>query len=515
MPLQANQSGYNEHMTQQTDDMTKNAQLKRQALVQATAEALRPNARIFFIGIGGISMCGLAELAHAEGMVCAGSDARPNERCTYLESLGIEVHTGHDAANIDHFRPDLVVMTRAIFADNPERLRAAELGLTLVERAVFLGALSLGYPQVVNIAGTNGKSTTTALASLILMESGADPTVHLGAELIEFKTTVHVGGRERFVSEACEFGRGFYHYRSNTAIILNIVHDHIDCYETLDDMIDAFVIFAANTLPGGTLCLPSGDLAVEEMWRRFQTEYESLSRSINLFIYGKAGTDFCGMTPQLAYANLRYENGLPRFSVTLNGEPYEEFALSVPGEFNVENAMGALAVAHLNGGERKAAKKVLAAFRGAEGRFTYTGTYNGAKIYADYAHHPSAVKVTVQAARNIPAKTLHICFQPLTHSRVRGFFAEFVDALKDVRPLYMSEIYDDRERDTTISSQDICDEINRSGGEAYFFKTNEALREHVRPLLQPGDVFLVMGVDLRQIADDLTTRKSHLDAVTQ
>lgn len=486
-------------------------QLKRQQLVEATATRIHPGVRIFFIGIGGISMCGLAELAKAQGAVCAGSDARPNKRCDYLRSIGIEVHEGHDAQHIDAFQPDMVVMTRAIFADNPERLRAAELSIHLVERAAFLGALSLQYPQVINIAGANGKSTATALASLILMESGTNPTVHLGAELLEFRTTVHIGGAQQFVSEACEFGRGFFHYTSDTAIVLNIVHDHIDTYKTIDDMIDAFVQFTANVKPHGLLCLPAGDPRIEDMWQRFNERHRDLASTIRLFVYGKKGSTFLNQAPHLSYDNLTYDEGLPRFSVTLHGEHYGDFKLNVPGEFNVKNAMGALAIACNNGGTVEAAQKVFATFRGAEGRFTYKGMYNGCKVFADYAHHPSAVKVTIEAARNIPANTLHICFQPLTHSRVRGFFADFVDALKDVHPVYLSEIYDDRERDSSISSKDICDAINDGGGEAYFFPTNAELREHVRPLLKPGDVFLIMGVDLRQIADDLTSYEDQLD----
>lgn len=487
--------------------------LNRQKLVADTADLLKPGAKIFFIGIGGISMCGLAELAQAKGAICAGSDAKPNKRCDYLESIGIAVEAGHSASHIDQFEPDLVVMTRAIFSDNPERLRAQELGLPLVERAVFLGALGQAFPQVINIAGTNGKSTATAMAALILMESGVDPTVHLGAELIEFKTTVHIGGKETFLSEACEFGRGFYYYDSDIALILNIVHDHIDCYKTLDEMIDAFVEFSANMKPGGTICLPSGQASIEDMWRLFAKRYPALCKDLNVFTYGRADTTFLDKAPDLAYSELHYEDGLPRFKVSLLTEPYADFVLNVPGEFNVENAMGALAIAIKSGGTAEAAQKVFASFRGAEGRFTYTGKYNDCRVYADYAHHPSAVKVTVDAARNIPANTLHICFQPLTHSRVKGFFQEFVDALIDVRPIYISEIYDDRERDASISSLDLVEAINQQGGEARYFETNEALRDHVKPLLKPGDVFLVMGVDLRQIADQLTDRKTHMEAV--
>ena len=138
------------------------------------------------------------------------------------------------------------------------------------------------------------------------------------------------------------------------------------------------------------------------------------------------------------------------------------------------------------------------------------GQYNGAHVIIDYAHHPSAVRVTVEAARHLPAKRLWICFQPLTHSRVRGFFDDFVDSMLDIRPIMMSEIYDDREKDRSISSKDLCDRINELGGEAEFYPTNEALEAHLRRIVEPGDVLLIMGVDLRNVGDRLTGRIDHM-----
>ena len=189
-------------------------------------------SRIFFVGIGGISMSGLAEIARNIGHEVAGSDQNPSARTEYLIHLGIPVIAGHRAERIDAFKPGLVVYTAAVHDDNPELIRARELGIRTISRAAFLGWLNRRFSRVVNIAGTHGKTTTTALCSLILIEAGVDPTVHLGAELIQFHGTIRLGRTgEVMVSEACEYMRSFLKFYSTTAAILNIDYDHVDCYQ--------------------------------------------------------------------------------------------------------------------------------------------------------------------------------------------------------------------------------------------------------------------------------------------
>ncbi len=482
------------------------------------AEQIAPGKTIFFVGIGGISMCGLAELAQHEGVRCFGSDPNANARTKYLESLGIPVVHRHEAESIDRVKPDLVVYSKAVFDDNPERLRAAELGIPCVERSIFLGAINRLFDRVINISGTNGKSTCTAMCALIMMESGIDPTVHLGAELIEFKTTVRLSEskpRELLLSEACEFKRGFYNYSGTATVLLNLVHDHIDCYKTHDDLLEAFARFIAIQPVGSKLILPTYDAHVPAMLQLVDEIHPGHLDELDLIWFGEEKeTNGCGQKPDYYYANLHYnDRGEPCCDIYKRGERYTDISLTVPGEFNIQNALAAIVAADIAGGTPEAAKKALKSFRGAEGRFTRTGTYNGAEVIIDYAHHPSAVRVTVEAARHLPAKRLWICFQPLTHSRVRGFFDDFVDSMLDVRPIMMSEIYDDREKDTTISSKDICDRINELGGMAEFYPTNEALEEHLRAIVEPGDVLLIMGVDLRNVGDRLTGRTDHMKPV--
>ncbi len=485
---------------------------------ESVAACIAPSKTIFFIGIGGISMCGLAELAHHEGVACFGSDPHPNARTAYLESLGIPVVHHHTAESIDRTSPDLVVFSKAVFDDNPERLRAAELGIPCVERSIFLGAINRLFNRVINISGTNGKSTCTAMCALIMMESGLDPTVHLGAELIEFKTTVRLSEskqRELLLSEACEFKRGFFNYSGTATVILNLVHDHIDCYKTHNDLIDAFARFVAIQPAGSVLVLPTYDKDIDTMLDLVEAVRPHHLATLELIWFGEENErNRDGQRPDYYYANLHYnDRGEPCCDVYKGDIFYTDITLTVPGEFNIQNAMGAIIAADLAGATPEAAKIALRSFRGAEGRFTRTGHYNGAEVIIDYAHHPSAVRVTIEAARHLPAKRLWICFQPLTHSRVRGFFDEFVDSMLDVRPIMMSEIYDDREKDTTISSKDICDRINELGGQAEFYPTNELLEEHLRQIVEPGDVLLIMGVDLRNVGDRLTGRTDHMKPV--
>lgn len=481
------------------------------------ASYIRPGKRIFFVGIGGISMCGLAELARHEGVTCSGSDPHPNARTAYLQALGIPVNSRHEAESIDRAQPDLVVYSKAVFDDNPERLRAAELGIPCVERSIFLGAINRLFDRVINISGTNGKSTATAMCALMLMEAGLDPTVHLGAELIDFQSTVRLaesGSRDLLLSEACEFKEGFFHYQGSATVILNLVHDHIDSYPTHEDLLRAFASYLALQPEGALLLLAAYDPDMKRMLDLLEEIRPGQLDRLRLVWFGSDKDRLAdGRLPDFYYANLSYDDqGDPSCELYREGVYLGDIALTIPGEFNIQNAMGAIAAASLAGADMGAIQRALLRFRGAEGRFTRVGTYKGARVIIDYAHHPSAVRVTVEAARHLPAKRLWVCFQPLTHSRVRGFFDDFVDSMLEVRPIMMSEIYDDREKDRSISSKDLCDRINELGGEAEYYPTNEALEAHLREILEEGDLLLIMGVDLRDVGDRLTGRLDHMKA---
>ncbi len=477
---------------------------------------LKSGSKIFFIGIGGISMSGLAELAAAEGFVVAGSDMNAGPRTNHLKNSGMLIFKGHDAAHIKSFSPDLIVYTAAIPESNPELMFARENQFHTIDRAAFLGWLNRQYKRVINISGTHGKTTTTAMCSLILMQSEQDPTVHLGAELIQFATTVRVGRpAELMVSEACEYKRSFLKFFSTTAAILNIDYDHVDCFDSLEDVVDTFAEFASHVPEDGYLVVPAFDQNVVSMISKTRKLIAARGRKMpELIWFGDDvdRNDELGTRPQFNWRNLNYINGLPEFDVYFNNKYYGHFKLNIPGRHNVANAVAAIACAHFHGAEPLAAETALNNFQGAEGRFTHTGTYHGATVIADYAHHPAAAAATLEAAANTKHNHIWVVFQPLTFSRTQKLFNDYVAALRDCELVLLAEIYSDREtfRDY-ISSADIAAEINKKGGHAEFHKSFADIRARLDEVVNEGDMILVLGPEnIRALADQLTGRKDFM-----
>lgn len=470
---------------------------------------LATHARIYFVGIGGISMSGLAEISARLGYTVAGSDMHLSHRTHYLEEKGIHVFAGHLEANLESFQPDLVVHTAAILPGNPELAYASAKNIPSVDRARFLGYLTAGFDRVINISGTHGKTTTTSMASLILIESGQDPTVHLGAELDAFGSTVHMGRPHGlFVSEACEYQRSFLQFYSTTAAITNIDYDHVDCFKSLSEVIDVFAEFTQKISDGGTLVIPAFDPNTAEAVRRMPGYRTPLGLSMPAIVTtGKKGDIFpvTGEHADVYADNLAYHEGYPAFDVYIDGTFYTHIALRIPGDHNVYNALTAIACAHINGGTPEAAANVLAAFTGAEGRYSIKGKYRGATVVADYAHHPSAARATLAAASHIPHKKTWVVFQPLTYNRTQVLFDDFVQSLLPCEHVLFAEIFSDREINPgTISSSMLADKINELGGHAEFFADKKDIITRLDDLVSEDDLILVLGPeDIRELADDM------------
>jgi UDP-N-acetylmuramate--alanine ligase len=475
---------------------------------------LRDFARIFFVGIGGISMSGLAELALSSGCQVAGSDRSLSPRTEYLVRLGVQIWSGHRADRIDGFQPDLVVYTAAVHDDNPELIRAKELQIRTIDRATFLGWLNLSFSRVINIAGTHGKTTTTAMCSLLLMAAGIDPTVHLGAELIQFRSTVRVGKPGLImVSEACEYMKSFLKFHSTTAAILNIDFDHVDCFSDINAVIDTFTDFADLLPDDGILVVPAFDPQVGVMIDQLKVRRRLTGRAMPRLVRFGAETDLTeGLKPDFYHRGLTFEKGFPHFEVWHAETLFARLQLSIPGRHNVDNALAAIACAYFDGGTPEAAVTALSGFQGAEGRFTYTGDYRGAQVIADYAHHPAAARATLAAASHMPHAHTWVVFQPLTYSRTRILLNDFARALKDCELVILAEIFSDRETDPgDISSRMLADRINEMGGNAVFEKSFTAIQARIDKIVAPGDLILVLGPeDIRGLADHLTGRKNHL-----
>lgn len=474
----------------------------------AAIPELARGARIYFIGIGGISMSGLAEIAQSLGFVVAGSDRQASERTHYLEQRGLLIHAGQRAEQLLSFQPDLVVHTAAIPATNPELAAARAEPFPTVDRATFLGWINRRFNQVVNIAGTHGKTTTTAMCSLILIEAGADPTVHLGAELVDFQTTVRLGDpHQLMVSEACEYQNSFLKFYSTIAAVLNIDYDHVDCFANLAEVVDVFTTFADQLPEGGHLVVPAFDPNVQAMLHQLQERRALRQKAMpTVHVFGLENDSAAWQA-----RNIVFVDGLPRFDVYYLDQFYTHVELKIPGRHNIANALAAMACAHLCGGTPAAATTALNRFQGAEGRFTRTGTYRGAQVIADYAHHPAAARATLAAAATIPHRHIWVVFQPLTFSRTEILFDEFVDALKDCEWVIFAEIFSDREtRRDYISSRQLAERINELGGHAQFGQDFAEIKAELDQRVGPGDLILVLGPeDIRRLADQLTGREHH------
>lgn len=470
---------------------------------------LKPESKIYFIGIGGISMSGLAVLASGYGFKVGGSDMNPSERTEELKLKGIIVYDKQVSDNLVEFMPDYVVKTAACLPNNPEVKYCIDNNIKMYDRSEFLGLITESYENVINISGTHGKTTTTAMTSLMLIESGVDPTVHLGADFYAFNGTVRMGGnKDLLVSEACEFKRSFLQFSSTTAAITNIDHDHVDCYPLLQDVIDVFALFLNKLKEGGNVVVTGRDKNTAQSLKQALKTYEEEGRKpFNVYTCG-IEDEICAYTGKKAdviASNITYDNGLPSYDVSIKGEKIGRVSLLIPGKHNIDNSLIAICCAYLNGGEPSKMIKAINEYKGADGRFTVKGTYKGAKVIVDYAHHPAAARATMEACEHIPHKNILVVFQPLTFDRTKKLFEDYVTSLLPCRKVLFAEIFSDREINTgEISSKNIADEINKRGGNAEFFENKSDLKNRIDELVGEDDVILILGPeDIRLMGDVL------------
>ncbi len=478
-------------------------------------------ASLYFIGIGGISMSGLAEIALSNDFIVNGSDFHSSDHVQHLKEIGINVFIGHDTVNIDAVKPDFVIYTAAIPKDNVELLYARKLGIPTIDRAEFLGWLTESFNSVINISGTHGKTTTTALTSLLLIASNADPTVHLGAQFKAFnRSTIRLGEPGKLlVSEACEYNNSFLHFTSTTAVILNIDEDHLDFFGDLDHIIDSFVAFAARLNDQHTLILPCADPNVRNFLKRLQDRTAEKQAVMPQIVWFGTAEEFSASaclngfedSPRFVAENIYFEKGFPRFELILPSLHTLHIKLSVPGFHNVHDTLAAIAAAYYNGLDPAIAPQVLKDFTGAEGRFTINGLYKGAVVVSDYAHHPNAARATLAAAKNIPHNHTYVVFQPLTFVRVKLLFDDFVACLYDNRPdlVIFYEIFSDRETDDLgMSSRLLSEAYNAKGLPSIFVNAYDTMLEQLKNIVKEGDMVLFLGPEeVRNLGKRLVTEQ--------
>ncbi|MCE5343217.1 MAG: UDP-N-acetylmuramate--L-alanine ligase [Eubacteriales bacterium] len=434
--------------------------------------------RVHMIGIGGSSMSGLARMLLADGCLLSGSDNLETYATKALREQGVPVTIGHRAENVHG--AELVVYTIAILPDNPERVEAERLGLPTLERAILLGQLMDGYPTAIGVCGTHGKTSTTSMLAQVLVETGADPTVHIGGTLDYIGGNTRIGMGDVFLTEACEFNGSFLHLRPTVAVLTNIDEDHLDYYKDIDDIQNAFGRFLA-LLPAEGCAVGNGDdervLALLGMLR------------CRVVTFGRG--EICDWRP----LNLRYDpEGYASFDAALRGVVQGHVTLKVAGFFHVDNALAALACACAQGAEPAGACAAISDFTGAHRRFELTGFIDGVKLYHDYGHNPAEMRNVLSVARLQPHNRLWAVMQPHTYSRVKRLFKDYLTCTRDADITLVTDIYAAREKDPgDIHAAQIVAGMRENGVEAVHTPTFEDTERYLRAHWQPGDLVLTMG----------------------
>ncbi len=445
---------------------------------------------IHFIGIGGISMSGLAKILLQNGFTISGSDARESALTQQLEASGAQIFYGQKASNIiDGI--DCVVYTAAINRDNAELIEAVARKIPMLTRAELLGQLMKNYDTPIAVSGTHGKTTTTSMISHILLEGNLDPTISVGGILQAIGGNIRVGNSGTFITEACEYTNSFLHFFPKIGVILNIEEDHLDFFKDLEDIRHSFHQFTALLPSDGTLVI-NGDI----------TDYPEIYRGLdcNVTTYGSS--------PDYDYsaANVLHdEKGRVSFDLVKYGETAARIQLSVTGDHNVSNALASIATAELLHIPMEAIQKGLLSFIGTDRRFEYKGTLDGVTIIDDYAHHPTEIQATLKAAKYYPHKELWCIFQPHTYTRTKAFFHEFAEALSHTDHLVLADIYAARETDTLgISSKDLAEEVQKLGTDTYYFPSFAEIEDFVKSRCVSGDLLITMGAgNVVDIGEDL------------
>lgn len=433
--------------------------------------------KVHFIGIGGISMSGLAAVLLNSGFKVSGSDFKDSHIIAKLRSEGAEIYIGHKRENIKDV--DLVVYTAAIPSDNPELLEAKSRNITLMDRAEFLGHIMKGHKYNVAISGTHGKTTCTSMLSHITLAGDLDPTILVGGELDAIGGNFRIGNSEYFLTEACEYKRSFLKFSPYVGVILNIDADHLDYYKDIDEIQDTFLSFSKLIPDNGYLIGYANDNRVKEVLSKAQC---------NTISYGFENAD---ITAKNIIFN---KNGCATFDVYKNNKFLFNLTLNVPGKHNVLNALASICVSLIFEISDDDIIKGLSKCKGAHKRFEYKGDLNGVTVIDDYAHHPTEIKATLSTAKQIEHNKIYCIFQPHTYTRTKALFDEFTDCFYDTDELILMDIYAAREKNTgLVSSDELGNSIRAKGLKCTNVHSHDEALEYVKSKLTEGDLLLTVG----------------------
>ncbi len=433
--------------------------------------------KLYFIGIGGSGMSGIAEILHNLGYQIKGSDSTASEITDYLARLGMSIYHEHKAANLEDV--DVVVISSAIGETNPEVVEARRRGIPVIKRAEMLGEL-MRLKFSIGVAGTHGKTTTTSMIGRILRQGNYQPTIIVGGIVAELGTGATLGAGEYLVAEADEFDKSFLAMFPGMAVVTNIEADHLDCYVDIDDLIESFVAYMNRVPFYGSVIISADDENLKKIRQRITRPYQTFGFSID--------ADYRALDLKMTAAG-------SSFSVYRKGDLLGELLLKVPGKFNVANALAALAACCELEVPFATIADGLLSFRGVGRRFELVGEANGITVVDDYAHHPSEIRATLEAAKALYGRRVIVVFQPHLFSRTRDFVVDFAKALSIADVTLLADIYPAREKPIEgVTSERIIEEAKRLGvGNFEYIGPKENAVERVRSIARPGDLVITMG----------------------
>jgi len=446
---------------------------------------------IHFIGIGGISMSGLAEILLDKRFTVSGSDNQSSPLTEKLEKGGARIFIGQRASNITP-EIDLVVYTAAIHEDNPELMEVRARKIPTLTRAELLGQLMRNYDTPIAVSGTHGKTTTTSMISEIFLENEMDPTISVGGLLKSLGGNIRIGQSGNFITEACEYTNSFLSFYPRVGIILNIEEDHLDFFKDIKDIRHSFHEFAKR-LPA-----ENGILIINAEIPDYREITDGLSCRVVTYGLGE-GYDYSA-------ANITFDEfARGSFDLIKKGETIARIGLGVTGRHNVSNALPAIAISDIMNIPMPAIKQGLLTFTGTDRRFEYKGECHGFAIVDDYAHHPTEIRATLKTARRYPHKHTWCVFQPHTYTRTKAFFDDFADALTIADNVILTDIFAARETDTLgVSSKALAEAVAARGTNAYYFPSFEETEDFILKNCIPGDLVITMGAgNVVTIAEDL------------
>ncbi len=443
-------------------------------------EHIKRYKNIHMIGIGGVSMSGIAVILKNWGFNVTGSDANESESVQLLRKKGINVVIGHDIKSVAS--SDVVIYSAAVKQTDPEIVEAHKLNIPTIERADFLGEITRCYKDTICVSGTHGKTTTTSMVSLCFMDALKDPSIQVGAMLKNLEGNYRVGNSEHFIIEACEYVESFLKFSPKAEIILNIDNDHLDYFKNFDNIKNAFIKYVKLLPEDGLLVINGDDKNCLDL---------SQNTKAKVVTYGikNETADFVGK-------NIVFDNdGFPEFDVFYRGEFFMRLKLSVPGMHNVLNSLSCVALCTEYGIERKDIQDALIKFTGAHRRFEFKGKINNEiSVYDDYAHHPTEIKATYNSLKNKKYNQSWVIFQPHTYSRTKLLLNDFADALKDFDHIVILDIYAARETNTyNISSEDLVNKIKSLGKDAIYIPDFENCTNYIKDNVKKDDIIITLG----------------------